>query len=1254
MDSPQAQFLSSDFEGREFARIAINANAMTNTQDPKQRGTTVTLRLTTDSSVILTLRDSLPPCLCDLVIEVERSARRVAGPEQIAGLYGHVSALVEALAQYMGHIGLAELVYRNKKTDDIPPQVSSTVANLLSRPLTAGAWLGMTREIMSTLARSDRQPFCEHLMQYFFRPGTLRPNPDRERLDWLISWRNKRAHGRLSDADRSSEKAAELLDVVSQVLTDLRFLAEYFLVYFSTDSSAGEKLQGPSDEAFRSPLKIDMKKRTHRRGTLLLAREGREGQPLGAVRLDPFLLISGDHIYSFEYSDHGKPVFGRIGGAQRLDDPDLLGRAGSQLENSLRRLAVVQTPFKFISAADIALAGRQHELDRLRKILREVVFRNREAGAQGTARGQVVMLEGEGGVGKSRLLNSIRSELRERGITPLKVSFDLQTLKLPGWSLRRALEDYLDVHSVEQKQLVETLGTKLSGRLNETEAEFLAGFLRPKRQELTASSVEASDPGIVAFAVDALVQIIFEIANDEKTPGLVILIDDGQYADPLSAKFIYHLADRLRTEPHDVLLAFCVQREELPGNPELLETVNRLGGYSADVFLRWHLTRLSQEETAVMATNALGAALDDEGHEYLYEMSGGNPFYVAQILKNAYFSDLLQPITSDTGERTGYSFSRKARTSQVVPSDLFDAVARQTALVLKHKPKVPGLREALLSLSVLGRSFRRDLAIRFLRVSGALPESVSDPETLLRALKQRRLLCDESGDRQLCFTSGVAHEVAVRLASACEGLDLPRLHEIAASIMVEYGARDEDSVPFLLDVATQYELAGAKIRPYHYFKKAADLARAREAIWDEIRSLERAEALLGGLHACPFDDALRLSRRFLQIGRLEEARTRLDSLARSASAPSDKARALYQLGKYYFSQSQYRLAEETFDHSLSVGSLDLTLREQTKTKINMADSLSHRGRFKDAADRRQAIIEEESWLSKAPLLEIRLRQGLSFDLGFLGQSEAARDEICCIRQLMDRHAQPDNHRAWAYFHAFAGFVERVTGNLKESEECFRKAIAENNIAGDFFLSRVLPDSLAKTLIDAGRYEDAQELLIRQFKNDLEVTGGMESVILLHYVRTNLAHVKAWTGGYSLAREYAGRVLKALNEPTCEEQAAPSSREDYAPLRALCQAIFGVSFLDERIRGKSPRVIAEFHFDQARALSTNLPVHRYDCLLLEASYRIKSQQKERALSVLKDVDELGNRLWKSSDGEDIDNDRKKVITRLREELVAYGG
>ena len=227
-------------------------------------------------------------------------------------------------------------------------------------------------------------------------------------------------------------------------------------------------------------------------------------------------------------------------------------------------------------------------------------------GAAASGQAQLVLVTGEPGVGKTRLVD----ELRARAAAV--------TLEARAYPAEGSLAYGLAAAWLRSQPVTARLS-----RLERPQLTELARLL----PEL-AAHVTPPEPLPEAELRYRLFDAIARAMLAAGTP-LLLIVDDVQWADPQSLGLIHYL---LRVYPSArLLVAATARREELDGDHPLTSLITALQALGR--FSEIELDRLGREETALLAERIMGAPLDAAGLERLYEDSEGNPLFVVEALQ---------------------------------------------------------------------------------------------------------------------------------------------------------------------------------------------------------------------------------------------------------------------------------------------------------------------------------------------------------------------------------------------------------------------------------------------------------------------------------------------------------------------------------------------------------------------------------------------------------------------------------------------
>lgn len=237
-------------------------------------------------------------------------------------------------------------------------------------------------------------------------------------------------------------------------------------------------------------------------------------------------------------------------------------------------------------------------------------------------RGGLVVIVGESGVGKTRLVNELASRAAARGVTVLDGEASAVGPRALG-ALRRPLLALVD--------RCRARGPAEAARIFGPRAAILLPFA-PELATLEGLPllVEpaplASDAGRLRV-VRALAETLAAAASEP----LLLVVDDLQWADGLTLDLLAYLARDVL--PRTSLLVLATERRE--ETSEALERLRALGTTVA-------LDRLDREHVHALVAEMLANESPTALVELVARHSEGNPFFVAEYLRDALEAGLLR------------------------------------------------------------------------------------------------------------------------------------------------------------------------------------------------------------------------------------------------------------------------------------------------------------------------------------------------------------------------------------------------------------------------------------------------------------------------------------------------------------------------------------------------------------------------------------------------------------------------------------
>ncbi len=466
------------------------------------------------------------------------------------------------------------------------------------------------------------------------------------------------------------------------------------------------------------------------------------------------------------------------------------------------------------------LVDRAEELGALKSALESML----------SGRGQVVLVAGEPGIGKTRLAEELLVYARLRGCLALLGHCYEQELNVPYLPFSEAL-----------RILIRTIRDDRFGGLIHPHAPELVKLVPELSQRIPhlapSPPLEPEQERLRLY--DAVIAFLVALAH---TQPVVLMLDDIHWADAATLALLRPLARSVRSE-RILILGTYRDVEVDPDHPlsAALTEMNRERLYKRIV-----VRGLTAEHVAAMIATVLQTRqpVSEEFRDLIFRETEGNPFFVEEVLKHLAEVGALY---IEEGQ-----WQRKPLQEIDVPQSTREVIGRRLKRVSELCLRVLGLG------AVIGRRFQFDV----LQSIGELSE-----DELLTALEEAirvQLIREESdaGDVEYEFVHAIVREVLYERLSLRRRMTLHQ--KVGETLERLFGGRIDAVVEDLahhftraphgvgLEKAIQYSLEAARkslgLFAYEdavrYYQTAADLV---SEIGDEAR-LAKIYLTLGAPH----------------------------------------------------------------------------------------------------------------------------------------------------------------------------------------------------------------------------------------------------------------------------------------------------------------------------------------------------------------------------------------------------------------------
>ncbi len=708
-----------------------------------------------------------------------------------------------------------------------------------------------------------------------------------------------------------------------------------------------------------------------------------------------------------------------------------------------------------LSGLQARLVGRQEQLETMLSLA---------ARLEGEREGGLIWLEGEAGIGKSRLLREFAARIPNKETPVWSGQCSPQAARQAFSLFSNLLENVFSLSHTDSSQ---EKRAKIRGKLAHwfddpdpiaRHLEILCGVLPEESYAQQLATMEPEQLRRQLFV--ALRILLTRVARDS---GLVVLLDDLHWIDPLSAQLLLFLVYAIQSAP---ILLVGARRPDA-GEGEHLELSHARELYPERT-VALQLERLNLSESAELLEALLpGGPLAPPVRDFVLDRSEGNPFYIEEFLRLLLERDYLE-------NQDGM---------WVLDPDLdLDTLPLPTSLEALIRSRVDNLplplRQQLQLAAAVGRPFKAELL--------AVISEQPDTEHLLEQLAEQGILHFSPETEQWSFSHNLAQTVVYE---SMLKVQRKALHRRVAEALESYwtGSGEEHAA----ELAHHFALAGENRKALGYLIVAGEQAAAHDANQEALEHFQRADAILEGLP--DVDCSLRwrviqgLGDMYRFVGQYAESLQALERglpLIRCSNIPPLLQAGLFrrmgetarrqgapELAYDYYRQALVRL-EEPED---APGQL-----EAARTLLGLAWTHFYRGQLekaREASELSHHYAELAQGLNELAAAE-NLLGGIYFQMGETAQAMEHTAKALAWREEMGY--------SWGVAATLSnlGVLAMADGDWEQAATYFQQSLERRTELGDVEGVAIVHNNMGWLAVDRGDLEEGA----RHFRESLQVAG----------------------------------------------------------------------------------------------------------------------------------------------------------------------
>jgi adenylate cyclase len=812
-------------------------------------------------------------------------------------------------------------------------------------------------------------------------------------------------------------------------------------------------------------------------------------------------------------------------------------------------------------------------------------------------RGHFVLVTGEAGLGKSRLVAELKASL-DHSLLRLVEGQSLAYRRVSYWLVREVFYSYLGLPATAppfqvRERLSRAIYQLLEGQANEA-LPYLEHLLSlPYSDAAAGESIRRLEDSQLRQNIFMTVRDVFA-AEAARRP-LVMVLDDLHWADDASLELLIYFLDILRSAPVFIL---GISRDVQDGVLE--KVVNWAQQNLGERFHSIQLQNLSLDQSKQLLQLLMSIPdLPENLREQILQRAAGIPFYLEEILRMLIDNGVLQ------NEGGRWSVSPQADISSLgVPVTLQE-------LILARFDQLPANQRRMLQVaSIIGKDFSLPVLNAVLRIGDP-----AELHTTIDRLVERDFISPQLEAPETEYT--FRH---ILMSDAIYGTMLRKergaIHGLVAEVIERiYADRIEEQVELL---ANHYRWSPYQERALHYLVLAGQQATRNQVYQPARQHFEAALEILPRVDHTPyqasqvyaglgdvgmffgayaeahsnFQAALqalvgndgryaqersslqrKLARTYERQGDYDKALAHLD-LAQQAldispeAYPVERAQAWNDIAWIHFRRGSFAEAQSWLQQALALVENTDSYEVIASIYNRLGGVAYHQGDWEQAAD----FLKKSIAIREATRDLVNLATSFN-NLGLLevemGQYDSALENFTRSVELKTRLGQADgigvalNNLGWLYI---------LRGELEKARQILEKARDLAQQIGYIYLIRQVLTNFGELYLAAHEWEKARQVF-NEAAQDLANLGASDQLVITY---RQLGEAALGAGDVSEALGWASKAQDLLEE-TSKDSAGQATLQ-HGELHRL-QGMLAIRLGDLHA--------AEAHLLEAKAIFENL-------------------------------------------------------------------